>query len=94
MYFVVRRRWGSAWDRSRPLREQNGWTEHAELMDAWADEGFLRLAGPLGDGALLVVEAGSEETVRERLDTDPWTPTQLTTESVQPWQILIGELAP
>jgi uncharacterized protein YciI len=92
MYFAVSRRWGTAWDRSRPLREQHQWAEHAAFMDELFDEGFVVLAGPLGDGALLIIDADSENTVRARLEEDPWSPTQmLTTAAVDRWEILLGD---
>jgi hypothetical protein len=76
------------------LREQDAWDEHATFMDGLVDDGFVLLGGPLGaDRALLIVEAGSEEEVRERLARDPWTPMRLLgVERVEPWEILLGEL--
>jgi hypothetical protein len=95
MYYVVRRQWGPAWDRARPLREQAAWAEHAAFMDELVDEGFVKLGGPLGEGALLIVEADSEETVRARLEEDVWSPMQmLFTAAVDRWEILLGDLAP
>ena len=92
MYFAVYRSWGTAWDRARPLREQQAWAEHAEFMDELYDEGFLVLAGPLRDGALLIVEAESEDTVHARLAEDPWSPMQmLSTTAVDRWDILVGD---
>jgi hypothetical protein len=48
--FAVLRERGAAWDASRPLAEQPGWDEHASFMNALAEEGFVVLGGPLGDG--------------------------------------------
>jgi uncharacterized protein len=79
------------------MREQEGWDEHAAFMDALAAEGFVVLAGPLGDGttlhrALLIFDADSEDAIHARLADDPWTPTQmLTTVAVDPWEIVIGD---
>jgi len=41
------------------MREQEKWAEHAAFMDALADDGFVILGGPLGDGTevLLIVDA-------------------------------------
>jgi uncharacterized protein YciI len=100
MHFAVIRRRGANWDDSRPMREQAGWPEHAAFMDALAEEGFVVLAGPLGDGttlhrALLIFDADSEDAIHARLADDPWTPAQmLTTELIAPWKILIGDPAP
>jgi hypothetical protein len=43
-------------------------------MDALTAEGFVVLGGPLGgaEGALLVIDAENEETIRTRLADDPW----------------------
>ena len=38
------------WDHSRARREQAGWSEHAAFMDALAEEGFVVLGGPIGEG--------------------------------------------
>jgi uncharacterized protein YciI len=95
VYFVVIRERGPAWDGSRPLREQDGWPEHAEFMEALVDDGFVLLGGPVGDGVrtVLVVDAASERAIRDRLDADPWTPTgHLRTASVERWEVLLGEL--
>jgi uncharacterized protein YciI len=96
--FAVIRQEGAGWDRDRPLREQDGWPEHARYMDALADEGVVVLAGPIGDGtplhrALVIFAADDEATVQARLDEDPWTPMQtLTTVSVERWNLLLGRL--
>lgn len=92
--FAVTNLHGPAWDPTRALREQDAWDEHAAFMDGLADDGFVLLGGPLGDDrALLIVNAGSEEEVRERLARDPWTPMRmLRVESVAPWEVLLGEL--
>jgi uncharacterized protein YciI len=97
MLFALIRQEGPGWDRSRSLREQDGWTPHAAYIDALAEEGFVRLAGPLGDGSgvhrvLLIVDADSEAAVHARTEEDPWTPMGiLETVSVEPWNLLVGE---
>ena len=47
------------------MREQHKWKEHAAFMNALAEEGFVVLGGPLGDGAqiLLIVHADSEDAI-------------------------------
>jgi uncharacterized protein len=93
VYFLVERRKGPAWDHSRGRREQSGWDEHAAFMDALAEEGFVVLGGPVGEGdgddVLLVVEADGEATVRTRLAEDPWPAELLTLASVRPWSVLL-----
>jgi uncharacterized protein YciI len=92
-YFLVRRAKGPAWDHTRRRREQNGWDVHAAFMDALAEEGFVVLGGPLGEGdgedAVNVVEAESVEEVRARLAEDPWGEDMLSTRSIEPWTILL-----
>jgi uncharacterized protein YciI len=91
-YFAVTRERGAAWDPSRPMREQEGWAEHAAFMDALVDEGFVVLGGPLGEGrcVLLIVDADTEDAVHARLAADPWTPLRLLRVTrVEPWQILL-----
>jgi uncharacterized protein YciI len=92
---VVRRRRGGPWDWSRGLREQDGWVEHAEIMDRFVDEGFILLGGPLEDEreVLHVVRAGSSEAVRARLAEDNWTQNgMLETVSVEGWTTLLDSL--
>jgi uncharacterized protein len=102
MYFAVAQQCGPSWDRSRPMREQEKWSEHAALVDALAEEGFVLLAGPLGEStgfgepvhrALLVVDAESEDAIRARLAADPWIRMgMLTIVSIEHWEILLGEI--
>ena len=75
MYFAVVRRPGRAWDLDRPMQDQAEWSEHASFMDALADDGFMVLGGPLGDGNrfMFLIEAESEEEIRTRLADDPHT---------------------
>jgi uncharacterized protein len=93
-YFAVTRERGPSWDHARPMREQDGWDAHATFMDALADEGFIFLGGPLGEGDrrfLHIVEAPSAEAIHERLAADPWARSeQLTTVDIVPWQILLS----
>jgi uncharacterized protein YciI len=97
MLFAMVRKGGSAWDKSRPLREQDEWDEHARFMDGLFDEGFLVVAGPLGDGApehrvLLIFDADRESAIEARLADDIWTQTgTLTTVSLERWNVLLGD---
>jgi uncharacterized protein YciI len=90
--FAVIRESGPAWDRSRAMREQDAWDEHAAFMDGLADDGFIVLGGPLGDGsrALHIVEAESEQAARGRFADDPWSRMGvLRVASVEPWEVLL-----
>lgn len=95
-YFAVVREFGSAWDRERPMREQEGWHAHAAFMDGLADEGFIVIGGPLGDEerAMHVVRAADEQEVERRFAEDPWGEDMLRLASVKPWTILLGSLEP
>ena len=90
-YYLVEQAKGPRLDHSRALREQAGWSEHAAFMDALAEEGFVVLGGPIGEGdgenALLVVDADDEAAIRDRLADDPWPDDVLRTESVRPWSV-------
>ena len=94
-YYAVVRERGSAWDGSRPMREQDGWGDHAVFMDALVDERVIVRGGPLGDGErrfLLMFDAPSEEAIRVRLDEDPWSPAaMLRLVSIDRWEILLGD---
>ena len=78
------------------MREQDGWPDHAALMDALADEGFIAAGGPLGDGArvLHIVRAAHEREVERRFGADPWGEDMLRLASVEPWTVLLGSLPP
>ena len=60
-------------------------------MDGLVADGFVVMGGPIGDGegkdTLQVVEAESEDAVRERIAEDPWGEDMLVTKSVEPWQV-------
>jgi uncharacterized protein YciI len=91
--YAVRLERGGPWDWSRPLREQDGFDEHAELMDSLVDEGVIVLGGPLDEGrdVLLAMSADSAETIRRRLaEEDNWHQNgMLTVKSIEEWTILL-----
>jgi hypothetical protein len=91
-YLAVTLERGPAWDDARPMREQAAWDEHAELMDRWADEGFIVLGGPLGgeETALLILAADTAEEVHARFTGDPWIELGIRrVGEIVPWQILL-----
>ncbi len=94
MFFVVLRRTGPQWDRSRPMEEQSGWPAHAEFMDGLVNAGFVVLGGPLADEerVVLAVEAPSEDSVRSTLARDPWSDTHLVVDTIDPWTIRLGRV--
>ena len=80
------------------MRERDQWPEHVEFINRLADEGFLILAGPVGDGnphrAMLVIRAEDDRQAAARLEDDPWTTVGvLETKSVERWEVLVGEFA-
>lgn len=92
-YYGVTRKRGENWDAGLAMRQQEQWDEHAAFMDALADEGFVVLGGPLGDGEkkfLLIIDAKSEQEIPARLADDPWTPLDLLrTAQIERWEILL-----
>ena len=90
--FVVISSAGPNRDRSMSTREQPLWNEHAAFIDQLVAEGFILMGGPLVDesGAMLIVNADDENTVREKLKDDPWYRHGiLKLESVKRWQVFI-----
>ena len=89
-YFAVRLVHGAGWDSARPIREQDGWDEHAAFMDGLVDDGFVILGGPVGNGeqTLHVVEAADQQDVKARLARDPWASARLLQIGViEPWAL-------
>jgi uncharacterized protein YciI len=81
---------GQGWDSSRPIRQQDGWDEHAAFMDDLVDDGFLVVGGPLGDGArtLHLIEADDDAAIANRLARDPWAVADmLRVGSIEPWAL-------
>jgi len=88
--FAVRLVHGPNWDPGRPIREQDGWEEHAAFMDGLVDDGFIILGGPVGDGeqTLHAVEAAGEDEIRTRLARDPWASAGLLRVGpIEPWAL-------
>jgi hypothetical protein len=88
-YFVLMRRRGPQWDPGKPMEQQTQWDDHAAFMDGLVDSGFVVLGGPLADDhrVVLVVEAQSEEEVRDTLARDPWSGSHLVIDSIDQWTI-------
>jgi uncharacterized protein YciI len=84
---------GANRDLGKGSREQPYWDEHAAFIDQLVEEGFILIGGPLPDegGATLVVRAGSEAEVRDRLRSDPWYEHGiLALENIRRWDIFIN----
>ena len=96
-YFVVIRDAGPGWTEGKGAFEQPGVNDHAAFMNALADEGFVLFAGPLAGSererirALVIINADSEDVIRDRLAPDPWAQAhRLVITSVEPWNIFVG----
>jgi hypothetical protein len=93
-FAVLEERFG-AWDWSRDLRDQDGFADHAAVMDALVDDGFIVLGGPVGEGkhVLLIVDAEDSADVQARLAVDPWIGERLRVTRIEPWTILLRQAA-
>ncbi len=93
--FAVMLERGPSYLHDRPLEGQVGWPEHAAFMDALADEGWVRLGGPL-EGTrevLLIIRASDEQEIRARLAPDPWhRGGLLRIQRILPWTLRLGKL--
>ena len=80
---------------TRGTREQAWWDEHAAFIDAPVADGFIALGGPFPDegGAMIVVRAEDEASVRERLAVDPWYEHELLRlTAIHRWEIFLDKL--
>ena len=93
-FLVVRHHSGPQYDPSRSLEEQSDWPAHVSFMNGLEDAGFVVLGGPLAGErrTVLVVEAESEQAVRDTLARDPWSETHLRIDTIEPWLIRLGSL--
>ena len=93
-FVVLEERFG-AWDWSRDLRDQDGFADHAAVMDALVDDGFIVLGGPVGERkhVLLIVDADDSADVHARLAVDPWIGERLRVTCIEPWTILLRQSA-
>ena len=94
IFAVLEERFG-AWDWSRDLRDQDGFADHAAVMDALVADGFIVLGGPVGEGkhVLLIVDADDSADVHARLAVDPWIGERLRVTRIEPWTILLRQAA-
>jgi len=95
--FVLINEQGRHWDPARPMREQDGWNEHAAFMNALANDHLVVLGGPLRKGpkhrAMLILRADDERSLLARLEQDPWMRSGvLRMGELVPWELLLGEL--
>lgn len=76
------------------MEHQKDWEAHAAFMNALEQEGFVLLGGPLEGttDTLLVVRAGTETEVLDRLSADPWSGDLLRVTLVAPWNLRLGAI--
>ena len=90
--FVVTRTRGRAWDASKPMNQQEQWTDHGTFMNQLAADEFVVLGGPLSgtDDFLHVIDAAGTNQINATLARDPWTQSgMLKVKDIQPWTILL-----
>jgi uncharacterized protein YciI len=88
MFHVTLRRTGPEYDPRLEVGEQTLFAEHAAYMDQLVDEGHIVLGGLLPNlRTAHVMEAESEEELREIWSRDPWYESHLVLESIEPWDI-------
>ena len=80
------------WTAGRPPWEQSYWHEHAKFIDAVNSDGLLYMAGPVADfsGIYQVMQATDPQTLRMRIEQDPWIIHQLVRiHSIEEWLVLM-----
>jgi uncharacterized protein len=94
--YAVIREAGPGWT-DGGIADQPAVADHAAFMTDLADEGLLLFAGPLAGTesgrvrALLIVNADSEDEIRNRLADDPWVDSdRLVFKSIEPWNLVVG----
>jgi uncharacterized protein YciI len=96
--FIVERTPGSDWVAGVDTRQQPLWAEHAAFMDDLFERELVVLAGPIAGGAgeaLAVMEAESEDALRELLAADPWCRDRdlLRVTRIREWRVFLDARA-
>lgn len=81
MHFAVIREQGPGWDVSRAMRDQQHWPGHVTYINGAADEGFLVIAGPIGESgsdADPTAAVGEERVYRALLIVNAATAADVT----------------
>ncbi|HEY7357243.1 MAG TPA: hypothetical protein VH590_12280 [Ktedonobacterales bacterium] len=92
IYYALTLECGAHWDARVPMRQQQHWDEHARLMEAFVDDGFIILGGPLDGEArvLVILNAASRAAIEARFADDPWIVHGIRRiASIERWQILL-----
>lgn len=94
IYYIVTLEQGENWNTRCRMREQEDWDEHARLMDAFVEDGFIILGGPLDNEkkVLLIINAKSEQAIEARFADDPWIIKGVRRiANIERWEILLGK---
>jgi hypothetical protein len=89
-YFLCTLIHGPRWDDTRAIRDQDGWSAHAEFMDSLVADGMIIVGGPIGDGRYTahLMWADGEDQIRRRLADDPGaTDDHLVVGMCEPWAL-------
>ena len=66
--------------------------DHLAYLQSLLEQGTVILAGPVGDGsgAMMVLQAGSEEEARRVISGDPYTAAGVGADHVlRPWNVVV-----
>ena len=94
MRVVVVWRAGQTWT-SGSVREQPGWDEHAEFIDALIAKGTFVMGGPFTDnsGSLSLLEGVTVDEAREIIADDPFVATCVfVLDDLRDWDVFVDEL--
>ena len=92
---VVVWRAGPTWT-SGGVRDQPGWDEHAEFIDALVAEGTFVMGGPFADnsGSMSLLEGVSVDEARRIVADDPFVENGVfVLEDVREWDVFVDELS-
>ena len=77
------------------MREQPGWDEHAEFIDALIAKGTFVMGGPFADnsGSLSLLEGVSVDEAREIIADDPFVANGVfVLDDLREWDVFVDEL--
>lgn len=66
--------------------------DHLAYLQSLHDKGTVVLAGPVGDGsgAMMILQAASQEDAQQIVDADPYTAAGVGADHVlRPWKVVI-----
>ena len=93
---VVRFRAGPTWT-SGSVREQPGWDEHVDFVDALVERGTMVMGGPFSDnsGSQSLLEGIGADEARRILEDDPFMKNGVfELDEIREWTIFVDEFTP